>query len=1184
MDSRTRLDYALFQLTPTRTRCDLVIYAGNNSEKLASGLLEPFITHLKSAKDQISKGGYSITLRPSPTNASWFTKATLQRFVGFVSTPEILERFVTIEREITQIESSVQSNEQVNGNINVEGNASAFDGDSKFSAGFPKSKGESDGIGEAAQEENPKVSLQRVLESRKAVLRREQAMAYARALVSGFDMDNLDDLISFANAFGALRLREACIKFMELCNKKRDDGIWMDEVAALQAYSPSEFSYFGRSGIMLAAEHSDVTQDIMMNNQNIGLSSRKQNGSIDASTSDTISHGSLDTNLENGLPPPIQMHSTDGKSQAIWPNNLPPYMQNFQNPAFQQVPPYPGYMFPGMQVNPTYYPGMPWPANAEDSSRGPVHESDYNWKNKPPSKNKKKYSNGRGPNNSTEDDRHDSNNSASNSDSDDYEDEKKRQLPIDNLQNKKHGKSSSRKVVIRNINYIASNRNEQSDSSTDTDDSSADEDAGSLRKQVEEAVGSWERHHNSRSRNKKKRDGKKVNKSGNISNGASKADTKDEVTREENIGKNWDIFQNILMQDADSRSNDTGSKSFVEDVAPASNVRSEGLLKQWTPSADSLIVTERQLGHEDKVPQQNIGEEKSFRPVNRRERTEEELLFSHRTQESDRYPQSILSNGATESVVLKSHKEEDWLAGNLLNKSTHQGEISDQSIFVGDYASETGKDKNGVQFDDSIMVQSHSVDIASDYHQQTDIFMVSDIVGAEQVKNNMPNHVVEDKLDASDTCEPNDLFMVLGRASTAEQVSASWNPEIDYENDVFLSETLKIHTDVRPTDMKLPQNGEETKKIGKDLGRKGVSKEPKSKASVGSLGRTKSEISSRIKKSPSASNRTTLQKSKAEKDEDTRKRLEQSLLQRQKRIAERSGTTGFTKPTTRKNAKESATSSKFEKPKPEAPTEATNRLHKPVCKSSTIDRLSATRTAKDRSIESKTTPSRKASQKENKVIAPLQKAGNESKKCPSKIKPSDSKSHQVKPSDTKVHAKDYSASDSQKVKDGKDDIMLMSNERGSELRPQFCNETVDAKNTEEVRSISLNEKKDIPLLSAKHLKDEKKQSSNKVRFVLSEVESSAAVDDVIGVSPQVNGNPSPINPLTSSASKMHEDSNINVEPTECQEILSNEVSTPPPNNEMNLEANNTRRKWITDESSLKVTKGFRKLLLFGRKS
>ncbi|KAK4364605.1 hypothetical protein RND71_015963 [Anisodus tanguticus] len=106
---------------------------------------------------------------------------------------------------------------------------------------------------------------------------------------------------------------------------------------------------------------------------------------------------------QNGLPPPIKIHSTDGKSQLIWPNNLPPYMQKYQNLAFQQIPPYPGYMFSGMQANPTYYPGMTWPPNLEVSSQGPGSELDYNWKNNPPSKNKKKYSNG---------DRHDSNNQA----------------------------------------------------------------------------------------------------------------------------------------------------------------------------------------------------------------------------------------------------------------------------------------------------------------------------------------------------------------------------------------------------------------------------------------------------------------------------------------------------------------------------------------------------------------------------------------------------------------------------------------------------------------------------------------------------------------------------------------------------------------------------------------------------
>lgn len=144
-------------------RCDLVIFAGNKSEKLASGLLEPFLSHLKYAKDQIPKGGYSITLRPTSSNAEWFTKATLERlyffwisfllvcshkfvniviwdflfticlyefvvlifyafrFVRFVSTPEVLERFVTIEREITHIEDSIQLNEHANGLNEAEG-------------------------------------------------------------------------------------------------------------------------------------------------------------------------------------------------------------------------------------------------------------------------------------------------------------------------------------------------------------------------------------------------------------------------------------------------------------------------------------------------------------------------------------------------------------------------------------------------------------------------------------------------------------------------------------------------------------------------------------------------------------------------------------------------------------------------------------------------------------------------------------------------------------------------------------------------------------------------------------------------------------------------------------------------------------------------------------------------------
>lgn len=56
-----------------------------------------------------------------------------------------------------------------------------------------------------------RVRLQRVLDNRKAMLCKEQAMAYARALVAGYYPESVDDLICFADAFGASRLRSASI-------------------------------------------------------------------------------------------------------------------------------------------------------------------------------------------------------------------------------------------------------------------------------------------------------------------------------------------------------------------------------------------------------------------------------------------------------------------------------------------------------------------------------------------------------------------------------------------------------------------------------------------------------------------------------------------------------------------------------------------------------------------------------------------------------------------------------------------------------------------------------------------------------------------------------------------------------------------------------------------------------------
>ncbi|XP_071714445.1 COP1-interacting protein 7-like [Rutidosis leptorrhynchoides] len=415
MDPLTHLEYALFQLTPTRTRCDLLLFSGNNKEKLASGLVEPFISHLKFFKDQISKGGYSITLRPPNTNVYWFTKSTFQRLVRFINSPEVLERFLRLEKEISQIENSVHStdNEEHPG----EGSLSS-DGSTKKSADLSKNKAGEDG--DNVQEENSKIQLQRLLETRKAMLRKEQAMAYARALVAGFETENMNDLVAFADAFGASRLRQACIEFQDLCKKKHNDGLWMDELAAMAAYPPSELAYTGTSGLLITTESNAST----LNNE--------------------LNDPEVNTDQVPSTPSNVPM-------QMIWPNQMPPYMYNFPGP---QGPRYP-YPYPGM---PQYYPAhMNWPANSDDSSHGRHHRSSSKKKSKSPL-----------PESSDEEEEDSNEDNESDSVSDNGTISKREKST------KKNKKKSSKTVVIRNINYITSNRKNSEGGSDNSDEDEVD--------------------------------------------------------------------------------------------------------------------------------------------------------------------------------------------------------------------------------------------------------------------------------------------------------------------------------------------------------------------------------------------------------------------------------------------------------------------------------------------------------------------------------------------------------------------------------------------------------------------------------------------------------------------------------------------------------------------------------------
>ncbi|KAL5730175.1 hypothetical protein ACHQM5_003029 [Ranunculus cassubicifolius] len=879
MDSKTHLDYALFQLTPTRTRCDLVVFCGSKKEKIASGLLEPFITHLGYAREQIPKGGYSITLRPGSPNLSWFTKGTLERFVRFVSHPEVLERFVTIQKEIEQIESSVvQSNEF----SSIEAAAKAEEADNNTNKSIVpfKPKVEDEDNDGAVQEENAKVHLQRVLETRKAVLRKEQAMAYFRAFVAGYEMDCLDDLLAFADAFGASRLRDACMNFKELCYKKHNDGLWMDELAAMEAYVQPELPYSGTSGIVLTTENGNPSQNIIQSMLSAGI----PNGNLERSVSGDVSESAAShaSDVNQG-----QIPQTPSQSQYPWPNHLPPYMYNFPN---QQMPPYQGYPFPNM--HPSHYQGsMQWPPTPNRDAYGDGNREPSHHRNRKSSSKKKSY-NGKESQTSEQDEHTEPSDSSSEGEEDEYLQPHKR----------KNGKKSSRTVVIRNINYITSKRK---DEDNDSGESSLDEDeyidGDSLKQRVEDAVGSLEKH-KLNTRNHKKKGSKKptANRSTDAEEG--------------NGNENWGAFQNLLLKADDFVPNEIethrtpdvrdeyfsiqSSESGAHfDASHAVVLESEQGIKRRVAATDSFVVTDRDNGNETGTPLGNFEEGENVRmSVKRRDYTDDELLFSQRNDDIGRNIKDNFSEGPTESSSIKTQRGEDWYIVNQPENSVSGNAPKEISIFDADKDLKLGngyferKDRNAF-VDDSFMIQDRSFgDEQSGSQWRTDLSMVSGISVAPHHESDTPDQS-GDKVGRSESFEPDDLYMMLDRDSGVEH-GATWVPEVDYEMEI--SFTGRHQPDINVDDVVPDQSASVTTPETKVNG--DAEKKPGNKKLVR---KSKPEVISRPKK-PSTFSRITMQRTKFETEEETRKRMEELVIERQKRIAERSAAKGSTPATSKK--------------------------------------------------------------------------------------------------------------------------------------------------------------------------------------------------------------------------------------------------------------------------------------------
>ncbi|MED6130685.1 hypothetical protein PIB30_002796 [Stylosanthes scabra] len=679
-------------------------------------------------------------------------------------------------------------------------------------------------------------------------------MAYTRGLVAGFEINSIDDLIHFANAFGALRLREACINFKDLWNKKHADDLWIKEVAAMQSCLPPAILFSETSGIVLA-------NDTISHDQDTG----------ELETSNSAKKEDVNLASTDAKPP----HAANVHMPMPWPYNVPPpYMYNLQ-----QISPYQGYPMTNMQhVPPHLLRNMQW-------------SSDMGMNQKPSETRKKKSANKKG-HEEYEEEKTESSDSDSGSESNSDEQQEKNHA----VKRKKNRRKSSGTVVIRNINYITpkrrnGNEGEGSDESSLEDDDTVSEEA--IKQKVGAALESLQKVH----KVEKHANGKKASSRRSLTRPSDSTDhdlseISGNASEEGNKNDNWNAFQSLLKIDED-----IGEKERVHPIdVHNEHFMVQNSIEEMPYSSSSPHMEFKEAPKNPKVPSdsfivnnRNGGSEGGFKldeyvdsrgsVTKMKDSTGEDILLSNRLKQTGNELGDPLSTFAADSSLVTKIKAGDdcFIVDNLdKNRSpvpTFDGDCILSSVNDSSHAEKRSQENF---IDDSFMIQGQLVD-----NNPSDSQWRTDIVAEDLVSANFQE--ADTAASKQKPEEPSDLYVVLQRDSGLDSVETSRT--MDYEIDFSFTETCRRPSIDANKDVPLTPENDKTKT--KVSGTKSLEKDKSnSKGMRGSAVKSRPEITPRNKRTPLTS-RPIVQKSKREQEDEIRKRMEELALERQRRIAER---------------------------------------------------------------------------------------------------------------------------------------------------------------------------------------------------------------------------------------------------------------------------------------------------------
>ncbi|KAL3365654.1 hypothetical protein AABB24_010670 [Solanum stoloniferum] len=215
VDADVFLEYVEFKIFPSQGRYETLMIYGDKVEAASSGLLKQLVLHSPKIKSFHSKGSDScFKFKPlgNLSDAKWFTKSTLIRFLRIISSSDILDVAKATVNEISQLEDARKFHLSLYSK-GPQVHTRSEETDVSYSNCAAPTVDDDDNPSSSDASKN---ELLRAMDLRLTALTEELAAVFDQSVGTKCSFGDITNIEKFSYYFGAVDLRNCLQKFVAL--------------------------------------------------------------------------------------------------------------------------------------------------------------------------------------------------------------------------------------------------------------------------------------------------------------------------------------------------------------------------------------------------------------------------------------------------------------------------------------------------------------------------------------------------------------------------------------------------------------------------------------------------------------------------------------------------------------------------------------------------------------------------------------------------------------------------------------------------------------------------------------------------------------------------------------------------------------------------------------------------------